>query len=367
MLNQNSTPNSSTIKRRPSWLHATNLPKLNPGTILEAKIIKKASKALYLDLNQYGTGLIWGAEFIKSADVIKNLKEGDIVRAQVLHPENEFGMIEMMLHDVVPHEQYQNLKELINKDEVLIGKVMGANRGGLIIKIDDIQGFLPTSQMSEDHFPKVEGGDKEKILEALEQLVGKEIKVKILNFTPADGKIIFSEKKIEEDKIKDLINKYKVGDVVEGSLYKITSGGAIISLKDHPLIKAFLPIDEASWSPVDKLDTILKPNTFYQFKITSINKNKEIILSLKALQQDPLIEKLKQYQPQQIIKGKVYKFLPFGALIQIDSDIFGFIHSSEFGGIEKMQQQLKLNDEGEFIISNINFNEKRINLQIKKD
>ncbi|MGB9609291.1 MAG: S1 RNA-binding domain-containing protein [Minisyncoccia bacterium] len=367
MLNQNSTSNSSTIKKRPSWLHLTNLPKLNPGTILEAKIIKKTPKALYLDLNQYGAGLIWGAEFIKSADIIKDLKEGDIIRVRVVNPENEFGMVEVVLHDIAPHEQYQQLKELVAKDEVLTGKVLGANRGGLLIKVGDIQGFLPTSQMSEDNFPKVEGGNKEKILEALEQLVGKEIKVKILNFTPSDGKIIFSEKKIEEDKIKNLISKYKVGDIVEGSVYKITSGGAIISLKEHPLIKAFLPIDEASWSPVDKLDTILQPNTFYQFKITSINKNGEIILSLKALEQDPIIEKLKNYQPQQIIKGRVYKFLPFGALIQIDADIFGFIHSSEFGGIEKMKEQLELNKEEEFVISNINLNEKRINLQLKKD
>jgi len=360
------TQNSSSIRKKPNWWHSVDIPKLNANTIIEARVLRKTPKALYLDLNHYGTGLIWGAEFNKSLDAINNLKEGDKIRVKVLNPENEFGMVEVSLQDIVQQNQYQWVKEAMDKNEILIGKVIGANRGGLLLKINDTQGFLPTSQMSETHFPKVEGGDKEKILEALEKLINKEIKVKILSFDPSDGKIIFSEKKIEEDQIKDLVNQYKVGDIVEGYLFKITSGGAIISLKNHPLIKAFLPLEEASWNPIDDLNVILKPDTLYQFKITSINKNKEIIVSLKALQQDPVIEKLKQYQPGQVVKGIVYKFLPFGALVQIEPDIFGFIHSSEFGGIEEMKKQISLNQEMEFKITSINTNEKRINLELIK-
>jgi len=360
------TQNSSSIRKKSSWWHINDIPKLNTNTIIEAKVLKKTQKALYLDLNYYGAGLIWGAEFNKAADAINNLKEGDKIRVKVLDPENEFGMVEVSLQDIVQHNQYQWTKEAIDKDEIITGKVIGANRGGLLLKVNDNQGFLPTSQMSENHFPKVEGGDKEKILEALEKLNGKEIQVKILSFDPTDGKIIFSEKKIEEDKIKEVIDKYKVGDIVEGYLFKITSGGAIISLKDYPLIKAFLPLEEASWNPIDDLNNILKPDIIYQFKITSINKNKEIILSLKSLQQDPIVEKLKKYQPHQIIKGYIYKFLPFGALIQIEPDVFGFIHSSEFGGVEEMQKQISLNQEMDFQITNINTNEKHINLELIK-
>ncbi len=367
-MNNNPSNTSSPITRKkPSWIQYSNLPKINPGSIMDAKIIKKTAKALYLDFNHYGTGLIWGAEFIKSADLIKNLKEGDVIKVRILNSENEFGMIEATLQDVPQIEINLDIKQLIDKDEVLTGKVISANRGGLLLKVGELQGFLPTSQMSEAHFPKVEGGDKEKILEHLEKLINKEIQVKILTFSPADGKIIFSERKIEEDKIKNLIHQYKVGDIIEGSLYKITSGGAIIVLKEQPLIKAFLPLTEASWSPIEKIDEIIKPNEIYRFQITSINKNNEIIVSLKNLQEDPLLQKIKQYQINQIIKGKVYKFLPFGVLIQIEPDVFGFVHSSEFGGIENMQQQLALNDEKEFIVSNINIAEKRINLRPKND
>jgi len=359
-------PLSSQIKKRPSWWHSLEPLRLNINSIIEGKVIKKTPKSLYLDLNQYGTGLIWGIEFARFAKTIEQLKPNDIIRVKVLNPENEFGLVEVSLQDIMQENQYQWIKELMDKNQTVVSKVVGANRGGLLVKINDSQGFLPTSQMSDKHFPRVEGGDKEKILEALEQLVGKEIEVKIINFNPYQGKIIVSEKKIEEDKIKDVVEKYKIGDIVEGTLNKITSGGAIINLKDHPLLKAFLPLEEISWTPVDKVEDIIKTDHTYHFQISSINKNREIILSLKALQEDPSIQKLRHYQLQQIVKGKVYKFIPFGALIQIEDDIFGFVHSSEFGGVEEMQKNLKLNQELEFLIDTINLNEKRINLHLKK-
>ncbi|HOK20650.1 MAG TPA: S1 RNA-binding domain-containing protein [Candidatus Paceibacterota bacterium] len=364
MVNQN--PSSPQVKKRPTWWHNMDVPRLNANSIVEAKVLKKTPRSLYLDLGPYGTGLIWGAEFARSAKNIENLKEGDVVRVKVLEPENEFGMVDVSLQDTFQESQYQWVKDLINNNQTIVGKVVGANRGGLLIKINDLQGFLPTSQMTEKHFPRVEGGDKEKILEALEGLIGQDIEVKVINFNPALGKIILSEKKIEEDAIKDIVDKLKVGDELEGTLNKITSGGAIITVKDYPQLKAFLPLEEASWTPVDNLEDILKPNQTYRFQIASINKNKEIILSLRSLEEDPVIQKLKQYQPQQVVRGKIYKFIPFGALVQIDNDVFGFIHSSEFGGVEAMQQKISLNQELDFVIDTINLNEKRINLHLKE-
>jgi len=354
------------IKKNNTWWQQVEVPRLNVGSVLSAKVIKKNPRSLYLDLNQYGTGLIWGAEFTRCAKLIEQLNSGDVVKVKVLSLENEFGMIELTIQDIVQENQYQWIKELMNNNQSIVGKVIGANRGGLLIKINDLQGFLPTSQMSEDHFPKVEGGDKEKILENLEQLIEQDIEVKIINFNSTQGKIIVSEKKIEEDKMNDIINKYKVGDIVEGTFNKSINGGAIISLKDHPLIKAFLPIEEISWTPIENLEDIIKPDQIYKFKLISINKNRELILSLRELQEDPVIEKLRQYKPGQIIKGKVYKFIPVGALIQIEDNVFGFVHSSEFGGIEEMQSKITLNQELEFIVSEVNPNEKRINLSLKK-
>ena len=354
------------IKKNNTWWQQVEVPRLNVGSVLSAKVIKKNPRSLYLDLNQYGTGLIWGAEFTGCAKLIEQLNSGDVVKVKVLSLENEFGMIELTIQDIVQENQYQWIKELMNNNQSIVGKVIGANRGGLLIKINDLQGFLPTSQMSEDHFPKVEGGDKEKILENLEQLIEQDIEVKIINFNSTQGKIIVSEKKIEEDKMNDIINKYKVGDIVEGTFNKSINGGAIISLKDHPLIKAFLPIEEISWTPIENLEDIIKPDQIYKFKLISINKNRELILSLRELQEDPVIEKLRQYKPGQTIKGKVYKFIPVGALIQIEDNVFGFVHSSEFGGIEEMQSKITLNQELEFIVSEVNPNEKRINLSLKK-
>ena len=121
---------SNQIKKNIPWWQQVDTPRLNEGNVLEAKVIKKTPRSLYLDLNQYGTGLIWGAEFARCAKFVEQLKPGDIIKVKVLDPENEFGMIEVTIQDIMQENQFQWIKELMNNNQSIKGKVISANRGG---------------------------------------------------------------------------------------------------------------------------------------------------------------------------------------------------------------------------------------------
>jgi len=349
-------------KTKPLWWHSLDLPILNTGAIVEGRIIEKTSKALYLDLEKYGSGIIWGAEFLASSSIIENLKVGDVIKAKILSPENEGGFIELSLREADKEMGWKWIREVFNKNETISGKVLSANRGGLIIDVNNFQGFLPTSQMNEDHFPKVEGGDKEKILESLEKLISQEIKVKILEFNARENKIIFSEKKIDEEKLKILLEQYKIGDIVSGAIGKIVPNGAYLTLEDNPKIKGFIQLSDIDWQAVEKAEEILKIGEKHQAQIIAL-KDGELKLSLKALKKDPWLEKIEKYKEGQIVSAEVYKFVPFGALVKLEADIFGFIHSSEFGGLEEMKQKLEINKSYEFVIDSIKTEERRVNLK----
>ena len=362
MNNTNKEQENTAQKLKPLWWHSIKLPSLNPGSIVDGNVIEKTSKALYLDLGDFGSGIIWGSEYNASSGMIDDLKIGDTIKVKVLSPENEKGFVDLSLQEANRDMGWRAMRDVCQKNEIIIGKVLSANRGGLIIQADTFQGFLPTSQMNDVHFPKVQDGDKEKILEELGKLVGKDIEVKVLEFNPRDNKIIFSERKIEDEKIQSLIEeKYKIGDKITATVTKIIGNGAIAQI-ENPQIKAFIPISEIDWQTVENPADFIKENEQYETQIVSL-RDGELKLSIKALKQDPWMDKIEKYGEGQIISGEVYKFMPFGALVKIEPEMYGFIHSSEFGGLDEMKAKLELKKTYNFVIDSIKTKEKRINLK----
>jgi len=362
MNNLQDNQENGTQKLKPLWWHSIKLPSLNPGSIIEGRVVEKTPKALYLDLGDLGSGVVWGSEFNASSGMIDDLKIDDMVKVKVLSPENEKGFVDLSLQEANRDMGWRAMKDISQKNEIIIGKVLSANRGGLIIQADTFQGFLPTSQMNDIHFPKVQDGDKEKILEELGKLVNKDIEVKVLEFNPRDNKIIFSERKIDDEKMQSLIEeKYKIGDKITATVTKIISNGAIAQVEDQQ-VRAFIPVSEIDWQPVENPADFIKENESYETQVISL-RDGELKLSIKALKQDPWMDKIEKYGEGQIIKGEVYKFMPFGALVKIEPEMYGFIHSSEFGGLDEMKAKLELKKTYNFIIDSIKTKEKRINLK----
>ena len=335
---------------------------LREGDLIEVKFLEKKPQTAYFDLNKFGTGIIYGLELANARNILKDLKVGDLVAAKILNLENENGFVELSLASAQQQKNWQELKELKERGEILTVKIIGANSGGLVANINDVKAFLPVSQLTNEHYPRVDSADRSKILEELRKLVHTEMKVKIIDLNPRTDKLIISERGVIEQDIKELINQYKVGDIIEGVVSGIADFGVFVRFTDNPAIEGLIHIFELEHRLIDDPKEVVEINESVKAKIIEI-KDSKVFLSLKALKPDPWETIGDKFQEGQEITGLVYKFNPFGAYINLEYGFQGLIHVAEFDSLEKMKEKLQLAKKYQFIIESIRPVEKRITLR----
>ncbi|MEK7596138.1 MAG: S1 RNA-binding domain-containing protein [Patescibacteria group bacterium] len=309
------------------------------GDILEAKFLARKGQNVFLDLGPFGTGIIFGREFINARDIIKKLKPGDAVTAKVVEVEGEQGCVEFSLREAKQDIVWQEARELMKKNTPLELAVSGANKGGLVIGWRGLQGFLPTSQLRNNHYPRVDGGDKGKILEELRKLVGQKLTLTIITANPKEEKLIFSEKYAESEELKELVLKYKIGGVVEGTITGVVDFGIFIKLDEG--LEGLAHISELDWSLVNDPAELFSAGEKIKAKVIGI-ENGKISLSVKALTPDPWQEIKDKYKKGDIIEGEVLRFNPHGALICVVKGVYGLVHISEFKSENDMREKLTL-------------------------
>jgi len=335
------------------------LPKI--GEIIEGKVIGKERQGLFLDLGALGTGIIYGKEFQEAKNELKNLKIGDSVFAKIIDLENEAGYIELSISQASEELIWEGLSLKKENGEVVVVKISGANRGGLLTEISGIPAFLPVSQLESCHYPRVEGGDMAKILKELQKFVGKEMEVKIFDLSKKERKLILSEKIKEIERIKEVLKNYKVEEVVEGEITGITDFGAFVKFGEN--LEGLIHISELDWKIIEDPSEVVKVGEKVKAKIIEISGEK-VSLSLKALKKDPWLTLEEKYKKGNIVSGKVTKFNPFGAFVRITPEIQGLCHISEFGTKIKMAERLKIDKNYDFQILEIQKEEHRMSLKL---
>jgi small subunit ribosomal protein S1 len=348
------------------------------GDVVEGKVINFSSNSLYLDLGPIGTGIVIGKEIKDGLNSGAKLKKGDKVSAIITELENENGYIELSVREASHERSWDDLESKRDTREVVGTKILDANKGGLMVEINGISGFLPVSQLASDHYPRVEDGDKNKILELLKKLVGQELKVRILDTDRAAEKLIVSEKAAMSEKEKEIISELKVGDVISGEVSGVVDFGAFLkflppSKKESPeekdKLEGLVHISELAWQLIDDPKEVVKTGDQVQAKIIGIDETR-ISLSLKALKKDPWTEIEKKYKVGDIVQGKVDKINPFGAFVYLDSDIHGLAHVSEFKEVfpdKKMDEVLEAGKVYSWKILSIEPKEHRMGLLFVKE
>ncbi len=327
--------------------------------IVEGKIFAINKNGLFIDLESFKTGIILARELKENPEHFKNVKVGDKILAKITELENEDGYVEMSLKEAGAEQSWEELEKLMQTKKVIEGKVSKANKGGLILDVNGIQAFMPVSQLSNENYPRVEGGDSQKILQALQKLVGKNLQVKIIDLDPKEERFIVSEKATQEKEIEEIIKKYKVGDTVEGIVTGVVDFGIFIKFDN---LEGLAHISELAYQLIEHPSDIVKIGEKVKAKIIEIEKDK-ISLSIKALKKNPWEKVIEKYKIGQIVKAAVTKFNPFGAFVQIDKHIHGLTHISEFGTEQKMKEMLEIGKKYDFKILSIKPNEYRMALK----
>ncbi|MDP3770251.1 MAG: S1 RNA-binding domain-containing protein [Candidatus Sungbacteria bacterium] len=333
---------------------------LKSNDIVEGTVLEKRGGRLFIDLGVSGAGIVYGKEYFAAQDIIKNLNIGDRVSAKVVEVDNHEGYIELSLQEAGKEKRWVDLRKMMQEGTLVDVPVKKANTGGLILEFQSIEGFLPASQLSFKHYPRVEGGDKEKIFQELQKMVGSPLRVKILDLNPDENKLIFTEKGLDAEEMRKVLTGYSVGDIVEGEITGVVDFGAFMKFNEIGL-EGLIHLSEIDWTLVSNPREILKPGDKVKAKIIDIQGDK-ISLSLKQLKNDPWINVTEKYHKDDVVNGTVTKFNPFGAFVELDPDIQGLAHISEFGTEQKMRDVLKLNTSYQFNILLVDPKEHRISL-----
>lgn len=336
---------------------------LKVGDMIEGKLLSVGKNEVYIDLEGYGIGVVRGRELYDDQATLASLKPGDQIFASVVETENKEGNVELSLRQAGQERIWQTLKDHLEKREIISSKILAANKGGLMVEINGVMGFLPVSQLSLEHYPRVEEGDKNRILSVLNTYIGQNFNVQIITADSADEKLIVSEKAVFEKEMESKLSELKISDIIHGTITGVVDFGVFVKFGD---LEGLVHISELAWQRIDNPKDIVKVGQEVDAKVIAIDKGR-VSLSIKQLQTDPWQESVKKYQIGQTVKGKVAKFMPFGVFVELDKDIQGLAHLLELSHepVKSAEDVLKIGDEHEFKIISIEPNEHRLGLSLR--
>jgi len=339
-----------------------NLPKI--GDLVKGTVISASKNEVYIDLGGIATGLVRGKECYGESEEYRNLKPGDEVEATVLELEHENGEVELSFRYAGRQRAWQDIKKVEESGQIINAIITDANKGGLMVKLGSTLGFLPVSQLSPEHYPRVPGGDKNRILEILKSYVSQKFEVKIIDTDENEDKLIVSEKAAWEETQKDVINRYKVGQVVEGVVTAVTDFGIFV---EFDKLEGLIHISEIAWKRIDNPSDFVKVGEVIKAEIISI-ENSKIFLSMKKLQKDPWEGITNRYEIGQKVPGLVLKANPFGLFVELDKDIHGLAHISQLSEkpVSNVENVAKAGDEIDFYIVSMDPKNHRLGLSLIK-
>ena len=333
-----------------------------PGVLVEGVVTATWKNKILVDLGGVATGIIAGQETQDSTGTIDSIQIGDGISAYVLEAENEDGLVVLSLRKASQQKTWGKFEKAYETAEAITVTAHEANKGGLLLNIDGIKGFIPVSQLAPLHYPRVNGADSARILARLQKLIGIPLLVKIINLDKDGGKLILSERAAEEEERKKAMGKLEVGQKVMGRISGIVNFGIFVTFGG---LEGLVHISEIAWGHVKDPNDYGKLGDEVEVLVIGKDSDK-ISLSMKRLVPDPWIEATKKYKVGTIIEGEVNRITPFGAFVKLDNEINGLIHVSEISdqNVADAAEVLKVGDKIKAKIIAIEPDEHRVGLSI---
>jgi ribosomal protein S1 len=243
----------------------------------------------------------------------------------VLSLENDEGFVVLSLRRADRERVWRTLQEKMDSGELMGVKASQANRGGLIVQFGDVEGFLPVSQLSSAHYPRVSGGDKDQILSKLNELVGLALQVKVISFDRNANKLIFSEKAAGDSLQEEKAMQFSVGQHVQGKVTGVVDFGVFVNLGEF---EGLVHISEISWERVDDPRKLFTVGQEVEVVVIGI-ENGRVSLSIKRLQSDPWNAEAGKLKVGEQVEGEITRVTPFGIFVKLTDRLEGIVQVSE--------------------------------------
>ena len=338
----------------------SSVKQLVAGETITGNVLTVKKHEVLIDLGAQGVGLVPRREVGFS----RQLNVGDEVTASIVDSELDNGYSLLSLRKAAKDKGWEEVIAKADAGDVITITPYDANRGGLLVEYEGVRGFLPVSQLSAEHYPRVGSSDKDEILQRLNNLVGKEMTVRILDADRRANKLIFSEKEAIKDGLAARFASLKIGDSVKGVATGVVDFGVFVNVDG---IEGLIHISEISWERVNNPSDYVKVGQAIDAKIISIDKDR-LSLSMKQLTKDPWLDEVEKMTPGTKVEGTVTRITPFGAFVQLSPAVEALVHISEMGAGSDVDPEkvFTLNERKEFTVLEVDRENRKISLSLKK-
>jgi small subunit ribosomal protein S1 len=334
---------------------------LKIGDKVSGKIVFISKNQAVLDITDIGLGMVRGKELYND-EYISKLKVGEVVEAMLIGHDNELGYLELSFKAIGRDKTWVEVNDAFDQKLTLPAKIRDANRGGFLIRVSGVDGFLPASLLAPSHAIKVtSNADEKSLINKMKDYVGQTFDVKIMSVNPGADTVIVSEKAVSDEASHLKLQKYKIGDVVDGQIIGIVDFGVFVRFDDD--LEGLVHISEISWKKVENPYKEHKIGQQVKVKIVDIDKDNKINLSIKQTLVNPWVEFCKSTKVGDVFKGTVTKVAQYGAIAINESDIQGLCHISQIttdkiNSAGQVVEHLKVGKTYDFTVLALEKNEK---------
>jgi len=341
---------------------------LRRGQIVEGTIVQIRNDEILVDVGSKSEGVIMGRELERmSSEKLDELHEGDAILVYVVNPEDKNGNVILSISRAQAEQDWRDAQEIYEQGKIFEGTVAGYNKGGLIVRMGRVRGFVPASQIVTNR----ERGRPSSSEEFLSQLVGQPLHLKVIEIDRGRNRLILSERAAMRERRKldkeRLLAELQEGDIRKGEVISLCDFGAFVDLGGAD---GLIHLSELSWRRINHPSEVLNVGDTVEVYVLNVDRErKRIGLSLKRLEQDPWSTIAERYEEGQLVEGTITKLVKFGAFARIfDDDIEGLIHLSELSD-ERINHPREVVQEGDvrtLRVIRIDPDRKRIGLSLRR-
>jgi small subunit ribosomal protein S1 len=345
---------------------------LKRGEVREGVIVSVNPTEILIDLGGKTEGIVSGRELERMPrESLARYKVGDEVLAYIVNPEDKKGNIVVSLIRAQLEKDWRKAEGLYEKQEMFSGQVAGFNKGGLIVRVGKVRGFVPASQLDSSRHPKLnEAGLTPE--ERWGDLTGETLQLKVIEIDRDRNRLILSERaamrewrKMQKEKLLDELNE---GEVREGRVISLADFGAFVDLGGAD---GLIHLSELSWKRVNHPKEVVNVGESVEVYVLNVDRERRRIgLSLKRLEPDPWTLVDDKYSVDQLVEGIITKLAKFGAFACIvgDEEIEGLVHISELSE-DHIAHPKEVVSEGQVVtlrIIRIDTDQRRMGLSLKR-
>ena len=339
-----------------------------PGEIRTGMIASIGPSQILVSIGANSEGVVSGRELDQlSAEEREALKVGQEIHVFVVNAEDQNGNVVLSLKRAQEQLSWENVDKLLANDEVIESKIIGFNKGGLIVGVEGLRGFVPSSQVSALRRSQSTGDTPE---QKWQKMIGQPISVRVVEVDRERRRLILSERAASTESrqsIKErVIEELEEGKTYTGRVTSLANFGAFININGAD---GLVHLSELSWDHIDHPREVLEVGQEVKVKVINVDKEKKRIgLSVRALQEDPWRSRVQKYSVGQLVEGIITRLTKFGAFARLEGDIEGLIHISEISEhrIEHPKEVLKEGEVKSLRVIRIDSDQHRIGLSLRK-